>query len=102
MIEMSGESKGTCRFFVTYTGVKLPFRLVDQLEDSEAENRNTFFRGDFDALDRFTGFQKIAYGEVELTHCYGYHDNGMLKQAEITDIDGQVTVLNFDMQGNPV
>jgi hypothetical protein len=95
------ESRGMCRFFVTYTGVKLPFRLVNQLEGSAVENRNTFFRGYFDAQDRITGFDKVAYGEVELTHCYAYHDNGRLKQAEITDIDGEVTMLNFDAEGNP-
>jgi YD repeat-containing protein len=98
----SNESRGTCRFFVTYTGVKLPFRLVNQLEDSEVENRNTYFRGYFDTQDRITGFEKIAYGETELTHSYEYHDNGRLKQAEITDIDGEVTVLKFDAEGNPV
>ena len=93
--------RGTPRFFVTYSGVKLPFKLVNQLEDSEVENRNTYFCGYFDAQDRLTGFEKIAYGEVELTHCYEYRDNGRLKQAEITDIDGEITVINFDAEGNP-
>ena len=97
----SDESRGICRFFVTYTGVKLPFRLVNQLEGSEVENRNTYFRGYFDAKDRITGFEKIAYGETELTHSYGYHDNGRLKHAEITGIDGEITMLNFDAEGNP-
>jgi YD repeat-containing protein len=98
---MGGECKGTTRFFVTYSGVKLPFKLVNQLEGSEVENRNTYFRGCFDAQDRLTGFEKIAYGEAELIHRYEYHDNGKLKQAEITDIDGETTVLEFDAEGNP-
>jgi hypothetical protein len=93
----NNENRGTPRFFVTYTGVKLPFKLVNELLASEVENRNTFFRGYFDALDRLTGFDKIAYSEVELKHRYAYHDNGKLKQAEITDIDDEVTVLNFDV-----
>lgn len=95
----SNENRGTLRFFVTYTGVKLPFRLVNELQPSEVENRNTFFRGNFDEQGRLTGFDKLAYSEIELTHRYVYHDNGMLKQAVITDIDGEVTVINFDTDG---
>jgi hypothetical protein len=85
----------TCRHFVTYTGVRLPFKLVNPLADSEIQNRNTYFRGYYDAQDRLTGFDKIVYGEVELAHRYEYHADGALKQAEITDLDGEVTVLAF-------
>ena len=95
----SVENRESLRFFVTYTGVKLPFRLVNELQPGEVENRNTFFRGNFDAQDRLIGFDKLAYGEVELSHRYLYHDNGMLKQAEITNIDGEVTMLNYDTTG---
>ena len=95
-------SRGTLRFFVTYTGVKLPFRLVNELLADEIVNRNTFFRGHFDERERLVGFDKLAYSEVELSHRYVYHDNGKLKQAEITDIDGEVTVLNYDTEGNQI
>lgn len=100
MATISNENRGTCRFFVTYTGVKLPFRLVNELQASEVENRNTYFRGHFDEHERITGFEKIAYGEVELNHHYTYHDNGKLSSAEITDIDGEVTMLVFDAEGH--
>jgi hypothetical protein len=92
----SNESRGTLRFFVTYTGVKLPFKLVNELQASEVENRNTYFRGHFDAQDRLTGFDKLAYGEIDLKHHYTYHGNGKLSTAEITNIDGEVTMLLFD------
>jgi hypothetical protein len=91
----NNENRGTLRFFVTYTGVKLPFKLVNELHAGEVANRNTFFRGYFDSHDRLTGFDKLAYSEVELVHRYEYHDNGKLKLAEITDIDKEVTILNF-------
>ncbi len=97
----SKENRGTSRFFVTYTGIRLPFKLVNELQTSEVENRNTFFRGYFDAQDRLTGFDKLAYGEIELVHRYTYHDNGKLSAAEITDIDGETTLLIFDAEGNP-
>ena len=90
-----------CLYFTSYTGVKLPFRLVNPLSSGEVENRNTYFQGWFDAAERLTGFDKKVYGEVELTHRYEYHANGALKRAEITDIDGEVTVLEFDADGNP-
>ncbi len=97
----NNKSRGTPRFFVTYTGIKLPFRLVNELQASEVENRNTYFQGYFDAQDRLTGFDKLAYGEIELAHRYTYHDNGKLSAAEITDIDGETTMLVFDMTGDP-
>ena len=89
------------RIFTSYTGVKLPFKLVNELQPAEVENRNTFFRGHFDEHERISGFEKIAYGEVELKHHYSYHDNGKLSAAEITDIDGEVTLLVFDTEGSP-
>jgi hypothetical protein len=99
MSTTNNENRGTCRFFVTYTGVKLPFKLVNELQPGEVENRNTFFRGYFDEQDRLTGFDKLAYGEVELRHDYTYHDNGKIRSAEITDIDGEVTMLLFGAEG---
>lgn len=98
---MSDEPSGACRYFLTYTGVKLPFNLVTSLTEAEVHNRNTYFRGHFDAEDRLTGFEKMVYGEVELAHRYAYHGNGTLQRAEITDIDGETTVLDFDAAGNP-
>lgn len=89
----------TTRYFVTYTGVKLPFNLTGELQEHEVKNRNTFFRGHFDSEGKITGFDKLAYGEIELAHRYTYHANGKLSTAEITDIDGEVTVLEFDAEG---
>jgi len=97
----SKENRGNTRFFVTYTGVKLPFKLVNELQPSEVENRNTYFQGYFDVHDRLTGFDKLAYGEIELAHRYSYHNNGKLSAAEITDIDGETTMLIFDTEGSP-
>lgn len=102
MSNTNNENRGTCRFFVTYTGVKLPFKLINELQPGEVENRNTFFRGYFDEQDRLTGFDKLAYGETELKHDYEYHANGLLKQARVTDIDDELTVLKFDAEGKQV
>lgn len=96
------EARGTPRCFVTYTGVKLPFKLINELQPHEVENRNTWFKGYFDDEDRLAGFDKLAYGEIELAHRYAYHGNGKLKQAEITDIDGETTLLTFDADGVPL
>ena len=97
----NNKDRGTLRFFVTYTGVKLPFKLVNELQSSEVENRNTYFQGYYDTQDRLTGFDKLAYGEIELSHRYTYRSNGKLSAAEITDIDGETTMLIFDMEGSP-
>ncbi len=92
----------TIRYFVTYSGVKLPFNLTGELEEHEIKNRNTFFKGYFDAQDRITGFDKLAYGDIELQHRYTYHPSGKLSSAEITDIDGETKMLLFNAEGNPL
>lgn len=99
---MAEIASSTTRYFTTYSGVKLPFKLVNPLNSGEVENRNTYFLGYFDAEDRLTGFDKLVYGEIELAHRYLYHANGALRQAEITDIDGEVSVLSYAEDGTPV
>ena len=89
------------RYFVSYTGIKLPFRLVNELDAAQVENRNTYFRGTFDAQGRLTGFDKFAYGEIELRHRYTYRESGTLEHAEIIDIEGDSTHLDFDSEGKP-
>ncbi|MEW6037955.1 MAG: DUF6156 family protein [Pseudomonadota bacterium] len=90
---------GTPRFFLTYSGVNLPLKLMTELEPEQIGHRNTYFRGYFDEEDRLVGLQKLVYGEVEMEHRYAYHRNGKLKRAEITDADGELTVLDFDEDG---
>lgn len=99
---MSGQVTDTCRIFVTYSGIKLPLKLVNELTVADTENRNTFFRGYFDEQERLTRLEKVVYGELELQHLYQYHENGTLKQAEIIDMDDEVTLLSFDENGQPI
>jgi len=90
---------GTCRYFVTYTGIKLPFKLVNPLTEADIHNRNTFLRAYFDDAERLIGFQKVTYGEIEMEHRYEYHETGVLRRATVTDVDEEVTVLSFDSEG---
>ena|SRR5271165_7468079 len=82
------EAHQECRFFVSYSGVKLPFNLVNAIAAEALSNRNTL-----------TGFDKVVYGEVELAHRYEYHDNGALSRAEITMLDEDAVALHFDEAG---
>lgn len=88
-----------CRFFVSYSGVKLPFNLVNAIAPEALSNRNTFIRGFFDGAGVLMGFDKIVYGEVELSHRYAYHGNGTLKSAEITMLDEEPVLLRFEETG---
>jgi len=92
----------TSRYFVSYSGVKLPLKLVNELGDTDMGNRNTYFCGYFDGNDRLVRCEKRVYGELELLHIYRYHDNGRLCEAEITDADGELTFLKFDTNGNVI
>lgn len=89
------------RYFISYSGVKLPLKLVNEIEEGCLDNRNTFFKGFYDAQERLVRCEKRVYGETELLHRYTYDGNGVLRQAEITDADGELTVLLFDSQGKP-
>jgi len=92
----------SCRYFLTYTGVGIPFRLVGPLDEAQVPNRNTFIRAWFDSDERLIGFDKLVYGEVELAHRYAYHANGWLARAEIMMCDEEPIVLQFDKAGAEV
>jgi Family of unknown function (DUF6156) len=93
------EAQQGCRYFVTYSGSKLPFNLVNSIESNALSNRNTFIRAYYDGAGTLTGFDKIVYGEVELAHRYQYHGNGALSRAEITMLDDDTLVVHFDEAG---
>jgi hypothetical protein len=93
---------GACRHFVAYSGVKLPLKLVNELEESDMAHRNTYFRGYYDTQDRLLACQKIVYGEIEFEHRYEYSESGDLQSAEITEVDGETKVVRFDYQGKPI
>lgn len=85
-----------CRYFLATSGVKLPLKLVNPVEPEALTNRNTYIRAFFDAAGRLLRFQKIVYGDVELSHDYNYDAAGQLRRAEILMLDEEPTVLTFD------
>jgi hypothetical protein len=87
------------KYFVSYTGVSLPFNLVNPIDEAALSNRNTYIRAYFTESGVLAGFEKIVYGEVELAHRYEYHDNGVLKCAEISMLDEEALSLYFDEAG---
>jgi hypothetical protein len=96
---MEDQASQECRFFVSYSGVKLPFNLVNAIAAEALSNRNTFIRAYFDRAGVLSGFDKVVYGEVELSHRYEYHGNGKLKRAEIVMLDEEPAALSFDEEG---
>ncbi len=95
---MTDEDPQSCRYFVSYTGVKPPVKLVNPLELADLSNRNTFIRAFYDEHERLVGFEKMVYGAVEISHRYEYYPDGVLKRAEIS-MDDEVTELNYDPTG---
>lgn len=94
-----GEENPDCRCFVSYRGVKLPVALISPIGADALRNRNTFIRAYFNAAGQLTGFDKIVYGDMALTHRYDYHSNGVLQRAEITLLDEDTVILRFDAAG---
>jgi Family of unknown function (DUF6156) len=83
------------KYFLSYSGRGLPLNLVSEIEPAELENRNTYFRAEYDARGRLTLCEKMVYGEVELRHSYRYRDDGALASATI-EMNGDTTELAFD------
>jgi hypothetical protein len=89
-----------CRFFVSYSGVKLPFNLVNAIAPEALSNRNTFIRAWFDRAGLLSGFDKLVYGEVELSHRSQYHGNGRLRRVEISMLGEEPVAMSFDETGS--
>jgi hypothetical protein len=93
----------TRRYFLSYAGVKLPLNMVNEIQESDLNHRNTYFRTLHDGEGRVVFMEKLVYGEVHLSHRYEYHGSGALKLAEIqSGEDDEATVLSFDEAGKPV
>lgn len=99
---MSEIASGQSRYFLSYSGVKLPLKLVRPLSEAEVENRNTYYRCFYNDLEQMVSCQKIVYGEVEQEHRYEYYADGVLKRAEIIEGEDDVNVINFDERGLPI
>jgi hypothetical protein len=89
------------RYFLTYSGVRMPLNLVSPLESTELQNRNTYFRVTYDAAGRVATCEKVVYGEVELAHEYAYRDDGSLAHARI-ELGDEVTEVDCDETGAPI
>jgi hypothetical protein len=90
------------RYFVTYTGVDLPFKFVNEIEPTALTNRNTYYCVYYDKSGRLVEFEQLAYGAVELAHRYEYHDNGALRRVEILMPEEDPLIKCFDEQGAEV
>jgi hypothetical protein len=71
------------RYFLSYSGVRLPLQLVEELPEASLRNRNTWFRADYDEAGRLRRIEKCVYGETEMTHEYRYDLDGRLVEATI-------------------
>ncbi|WP_028998614.1 DUF6156 family protein [Azohydromonas australica] len=86
----------TVRCFLTYSGVKLPLQLSQQLDTASLRHRNTYFRAEYDAQGRMCRCDKMVYGEVEMRHDYRYDAGGALCEAVITSVhEDEPQVLAF-------
>ncbi len=95
---MQEEKPHSWRYFVTYSGVKLPLKMASELQENETANRNTYFRAAYDEQGQMTLCQKLVYGALEMEHRYRYYPNGALEEAEIT-MAGETRQIRFADSG---
>ena len=98
---MNQEPQTEFRYFVSYSGIKLPLKLVNEITEDSLNNRNTYYRSRFDGQDRMLLCQKIVYGEVESEHRYQYYENGILKHAQLIE-DDEGREIHFNESGEMV
>lgn len=91
---MTNQQPTLSRYFVSYSGIKLPLKLVNEISAEGLHNRNTYYRGYFDADGKMLRCQKMVYGEVESEHDYEYYPDGVLQHAKIS-ADDEVQELYF-------
>ena len=96
---MTTEASETVRYFVSYTGIKLPFNLVNPIAKEALTNRNTYIRAYFNETGALACFEKLVYGEIELAHRYEYYGNGSLRSAEISTPEEEPLFVYFDVTG---
>lgn len=96
-VKIPWKPAGTARieYYLSYTGVGLPLKLISPIEEGDLERRNTYFRACLDAQDRIIRVERMVYGEVEMVHNYTYNENGKLSRAEIAGIDLDPRVMEF-------
>lgn len=84
-----------CRHFVSYSGVKLPLKLITPLDSESVDKRITYFRAYYNKQDQLVTVEKVVYGEIEFEHHYEYYADGRLKSAELREVDEAPRVLHF-------
>ena len=93
------ESNLVCRYYVSYTGISLPLKLITPLENESLDRRITYFCGYYNDQEQLMVVEKVVYGEIEFEHRYQYHSNGRLKSAELIEADEAPRVMEFDSVG---
>ncbi|WP_153147156.1 DUF6156 family protein [Dechloromonas sp. H13] len=88
-------SDTTTRYFTSYSGARLPLKLVGELAPADMRNRNTYYCGSFDLAGQLIACEKIVYGETELRHDYSYHPDGRLARATIDDGGDEPAVIDY-------
>lgn len=88
------EDTGSWRYFVTYSGVKLPLKLVEELTEADLGFRNTYYRSQANDAGLVTKIEKLVRGEIHITHAYSYDDAGKIQKAVIV-MDEEESVINF-------
>ena len=93
---MKFNPEGDVRPFLSYSGLKLPLKLVEPLDEHQLQNRNTYFLGYYDEKNRLMGVRKMVYAEIEYEHLYRYDGEGRLAHVTIINSEGEMMELGDD------
>lgn len=68
---MNPEQQTEVRYFVSYSGIKLPLKLVNEITEASLNNRNTYYRGYFNPqIDRVTDRPTFDFSSTSVCQQY--------------------------------
>jgi hypothetical protein len=85
----------TERYFLSYSGITLPLRLLEEISAEGLAHRNTWFRASYDATGRMLRCEKMVYGDVEMVHDYRYDAAGTLIEATVRIGEDEPQTIRF-------
>ena len=90
------------RYFLSFKGCDIPFRPSEEVPESIALERKTYYVGRY-AQDQLVSFEKIVEGQRMFLDEYQYWPGRkVLQHRRMTKEDGVVMEQNFDRRGKLV
>ena len=87
------------KYFIGFSGYSLPLVPVDEVSKSKATSQRSYYKASYDGESRLRTFEKFLDGVQFFRHEYDYFPTGVIREARVTNADGQTVIHKFDESG---